>query len=103
MSDAKKLRESSIEVLVLDEGEKGTLDRQLKRIELDSEQVEQVRDSLERLRVLLPEDDEPRDGTVERWRMDEIKLSLDVSANGSVVLAGIGVKAGIQVTFKRQG
>lgn len=94
--------DGGIEALaVVDDGEtKGAFDRQLKRVKVDPETV---RDSLQNLRQMLPDDSTPADGTVQRWRMDEVTLSLEVSADGSLLVAGLGAKASIQVTFKRQG
>jgi len=45
------------------------------------------------------------DGTLQRWRMDEIQLTVEISAEGGINLIGsatVTVTGGIKVTFKRQ-
>ena len=92
-----------MEAWVLDESGKGLVERQLKTVTVN---LERVRQSLEELRDLLPEDRPPADGTVHRWRMDEVELVLELSGEGGVKLLGsatVGVTGGIHVKFKRTG
>lgn len=92
-----------MEAWVLDEASKGLIDRQLRVVTVNGEKV---RAALEELRELLPDDPEPRDGTIQRWRMDEVQLSVELSGEGGVRLLGsatVGLTGGIQVTFKRLG
>ena len=64
---------------MLDESGKGLVERQLKTVTVN---LERVRQSLEELRDLLPEDRPPADGTVHRWRMGEVELVLELSGRG---------------------
>jgi hypothetical protein len=87
--------------LVIDESSKGFVDRQLKVIAINSEKVKQA---IEELRDLLPDDPPPTDGTLRRWRMEEVQLTLEISGEGGVTLIGsatVGVSGGINVTYKR--
>jgi hypothetical protein len=90
-----------IEAVVLDEASKGLLDRQLRVIPVD---VDKVRKSLEELRGLLPTDSAPRDGTLQRWRLDEVQLSVELATEGGVRLVGsasVALTGCIQLTYKR--
>jgi hypothetical protein len=96
------LSDEPIQAWVLDEGSKGGVERGLRLIDVDPAEV---RAGLERLRRLLPDDDDPRDGSLRRWRMDEVTLSLELSAEAGVRLIGttnIGVTGAIEVTFRRE-
>lgn len=86
---------------VIDENSKGLLDRPLKTIKVNAGKV---REALEELRELLPDQPEPRDGAVRRWRMEEVELTVELSGEGSVKLLGsatVGLTGGIKVLFKR--
>ncbi|MGW5576905.1 Pepco domain-containing protein [Micromonospora chokoriensis] len=86
---------------VVDEHGKGLVDRQLKTITVNAEQV---RAALEELQVLLPDDPDPTDGSRRRWRMDEVELTIELTAEGGVKLLGsatVGITGGIRVLFKR--
>jgi hypothetical protein len=86
---------------VVDETSKGFLDRPLRNVKVN---MENVRQSLEELRELLPDDPEPQDGTLRRWRMEEVELTVELSGEGSVKLVGsatVGLTGGIKVLFKR--
>jgi hypothetical protein len=90
-----------IRAWVLDEGSKSAIDRGLRQIDVDPAKV---RDALVRLQQLLPRDDESTDGRRRQWRMTEVTLSLELSAEAGVALVGsasAGVTGGIEVTFSR--
>ncbi|MEU4237479.1 hypothetical protein [Actinoplanes sp. NPDC026619] len=86
---------------VVDENAKGLLDRPLKTVKVNADKVSEA---LTELRQLLPDDPEPADGTVKRWRMDEVELTVEVTGEGSIKLLGgatVGLTGGIKVLFKR--
>lgn len=90
-----------MEAWVVDENSKGLLDRPLKSVQVHSEKV---REALKELRQLLPTDPEPEDGTLHRWRMEEVELTVELTGEGSVKLLGgatVGITGGISVVFKR--
>jgi hypothetical protein len=95
------MAEERIQAWVLDEGSKGALDQGLKRIDVEPSKV---RDALARLTQLLPRDDSVADGRLQQWRMTEVNLSLELSAEAGVTLVGsttASVTGGIHVTFAR--
>jgi hypothetical protein len=86
---------------VLNEDSKGAVDRQLKRITVN---VEKVRSALEELRQLLPDDEPLLDGAVRRWKMADVELTLEISAESGVELIGsasVALTGGIKVRFER--
>jgi len=90
-----------MDVLVLDDASKDLLSRQLKTISLNSESM---KEALSELSNLLPNPEDPLDGTLPVWRMDEVKMTLEVGAEGGLKLVGtatIAVTGGIEVTFRR--
>jgi hypothetical protein len=86
---------------VVDENAKGMLDRPLKTVKVNADKVSEA---LTELRQLLPDDPEPADGSVPRWRMAEVELTVELSAEGEIKLLGgatVGLTGGIKVLFKR--
>lgn len=93
--------EEPIQAWVIDEGSKSAVDRGLRRIDVDPTKV---RDALARLTRLLPGDDGVADGRLPQWRMTEVTLSLELSAEAGVTLVGsttVSVAGAIEVTFTR--
>ena len=88
-----------MEAIVFDDQEVKGLLPAARKVDID---LAKVKAQLAELQELLPPDPEPTDGTVRPWRMDEIQLTVQLSASGGVMLVGtVGVTGGIQVTFKR--
>ena len=91
-----------MEALVIDEGSKGIVERQLKSIAVN---VDAVRAAIAELRSLLPDDPDPADGIRRRWHLDEVELVLEISGEGGVKLLGsatVGVTGGIKILYKRR-
>lgn len=91
-----------MEAWVVDYATKSAMSSALKRVTVDAQRV---RDALSELRALLPTDDEQPTGRLDQWRMEEVELSLEISAEGGVRLVGsatAGVTGGITVKFARR-
>jgi len=91
-----------MEAWVVDDATKSTLGSTLRKVTVDPESV---RAALSELRDLLPTADEQPTGRLEQWRMEEVELSLEISAEGGVHLIGsatVGVTGGITVKFTRR-
>lgn len=94
------MSDEHIQAWVVDESSKGAIEQGLKRIDVDPAKV---RDALRRLSQLLPDADEP-DGRFQQWRMQQVTLSVELSAEAGVVLVGAtkaSVKGAIEVSFTR--
>jgi hypothetical protein len=86
---------------VVDESAKGMLDRPLRTVKVNAEKISEA---LTELRRLLPDTPEPEDGSVPQWRMAEVELTVELSAEGEIKLLGgatVGLTGGIKVRFKR--
>lgn len=86
---------------IVDEQAKGLLSAPLRKVEVDPEKVKGELAKLE----LLPDNPDQDDGTLQLWQMDEIELTVEISAEGGVQLIGsatVTVTGGIHVTFKRR-
>ena len=86
---------------VVDENSKSFSDLAMKAVPLNSEVV---KSALQELRTLLPDNPDPKEGKISTWRMEQIELTVELTAEGSVRLLGgvsAGFSGGINVTFKR--
>lgn len=91
-----------MEAWIVDDQTKGLLSATLRKVEVDPAKVQQ---ELTKLKELLPDDPDQNDGTLQRWYMDEVELTVEISAEGGVQLVGsttVTVTGGIRVTFKRR-
>jgi hypothetical protein len=91
-----------MEAWIVDDQTKGLLGASLRKVEVDPAKVQE---ELAKLKELLPQDPDPDDGTLQRWYMDEVELTVEISAEGGVQLIGsasVTVTGGIHVTFKRR-
>lgn len=84
-----------------DEASKDALGRHLKKITVNAETLQTA---FAELRELLPPIPQSNDGTLPDWRMEEVKLVLDITASGGLALVGtanVAVKGAVEVLFKR--
>jgi hypothetical protein len=91
-----------MEAWIVDEQTKGLGSASLRKVEVDPEKV---RKELAKLKELLPQDMDRDDGTLQRWNMDEVELTVVISAEGGIQLIGsatVTVTGGIRVVFKRR-
>jgi hypothetical protein len=92
------MTDGHVRAWVLDDDSKGAVDKAVGRLaDVDEGKV---RAALQRLYRLLPDED-AAGRRAPRWRMEEVTMSLEISAEAGVVVAGVGATSSIEVVFRR--